>query len=346
MSAYPSNCFMIASADNIDYVHHFARVYCGKQQSSWHGTTVQIARPKPCTLTTNTDTVSGDASVPIHHMLRTHQLTTGKRLYSMRSPMKPTSPRPKKMRRRRTGVIVTPSTSESVSHSGNTIMQPTNKLSISEFKLKSDETKALAKFREIGENYVILKAACTTHTCSMVDFQTFFSFSNNLVKVERSNIIYYKVLDQKCDDKETLLSIINNLYNEFIATKKQTLVLLEGDQATYVRLQSLKAEYGSDLSWFIPFPGDWHILKNYQEVLVKIYFEAGLLDLAKSSGYTPTSITSNFKRTHHFLMEVWESLYRFILSLFLKKSRLPKTSSRLLQIWSQICHPQRPKRVH
>ena len=146
--------------------------------------------------------------------------------------------------RRRTGVIVTPSTSgESVSHSGNTIMQPTNKLSMSDFKLKSDETKALTEFREIGENYVILKAACTTHTCSMVDFQTFFSLSNNLVKVERSNIVYYKVLDQKCDDKETLLSIINDLYNEFIATNKQTLVLLEGDQATYERLQSLKAEY-------------------------------------------------------------------------------------------------------
>ena len=95
-SAYPSNCFMIASADNIDYVHHYARVYCGKQQSSWQGTTVQIVQPKPCTLTTNTYAVSGDASVPIHHMLRSHQLTKGKRLYSMRSSIKPTSPHPKK----------------------------------------------------------------------------------------------------------------------------------------------------------------------------------------------------------------------------------------------------------
>ena len=31
-----------------------------------------------------------------------------------------------------------------------------------------------------------------------------------------SNIIYYKVIDEKCDSKETLLSIINNLYTEFI----------------------------------------------------------------------------------------------------------------------------------
>lgn len=54
------------------------------------------------------------------------------------------------------------------------------------------------------------------------------------------------------------LVVINDLYTEFIVTKKQTMVLLEGDQATYERLQSLKAEYGSDLSWCIPFPGNWH----------------------------------------------------------------------------------------
>ncbi len=113
MTAYPSNCFMIASADNIDYVHHYARVYCGKQQSSWHGTTVQIVQPKPSTLTTSTDFRGGEASLP---RLSSHDLTTNKRLYSMRSPMKPTSPRPQKMRRSKTGVIRSLTGSENVSH--------------------------------------------------------------------------------------------------------------------------------------------------------------------------------------------------------------------------------------
>ena len=87
-------------------------------------------------------------------------------------------------------------------------------------------------------------------------------------------------------------------------------MLLEGDQATYERLQSLKAEYGSDLLWLYPFPGDWHILKNFQEVLVKIYFEAGLTELGKASGYYPTSITSNFKKTplSHGSMGVFVSI--------------------------------------
>lgn len=50
-------------------------------------------------------------------------------------------------------------------------------------------------------------------------------------------------------------------------------------------LHTLKIEYGTDLNWLIPLPGDWHILKK-QEVLINIYFEAGLKDAAKTIGYT------------------------------------------------------------
>ena len=59
------------------------------------------------------------------------------------------------------------------------------------------------------------------------------------------------------------------------------------------------------LSWMVPFPGNWHFLKNYQEVLLKIYLDVDLRDLAKASGYQPNSVDSNFKRTHHFLLEAW-----------------------------------------
>ena len=50
MSGYPNNSFMIASADNLDYIHSYARIYCGNQQSSWHGTTVQLVQPQPSNL--------------------------------------------------------------------------------------------------------------------------------------------------------------------------------------------------------------------------------------------------------------------------------------------------------
>ena len=39
--------FTVVSADNIDFMHSFARIFCGHQTSSWHGTTVQAAQPLP-----------------------------------------------------------------------------------------------------------------------------------------------------------------------------------------------------------------------------------------------------------------------------------------------------------
>ena len=67
-------------------------------------------------------------------------------------------------------------------------------------------------------------------------------------------------------------------------------------------MQSLRAEYRNESTWLIIFPGDWHFLKNFQEVLTKVYFDAGLSQLASASGYLPKSVGTNFKRTHRFLL--------------------------------------------
>ena len=39
--------FIVVSADNIDFMYSYARVFCGKQVSSWHGMTVQAVQPLP-----------------------------------------------------------------------------------------------------------------------------------------------------------------------------------------------------------------------------------------------------------------------------------------------------------
>ena len=53
---------------------------------------------------------------------------------------------------------------------------------------------------------------------------------------------------------------------------------------------------------------------------MKCYFDTGLKELAQCSGYPVAAIQScsQFKRTHHFLTEVWEALYRVILDKFLE----------------------------
>ena len=61
---------------------------------------------------------------------------------------------------------------------------------------------------------------------------------------------------------------------------------------------------------------------NYQPVLMKIYYHTGLLELAKASGHKGETLTSlqkctNFKRTHHFLFQVWQAIYRSMLTAFM-----------------------------
>ena len=83
----------------------------------------------------------------------------------------------------------------------------------------------------------------------------------------------------------------------------------------YEILKSLTFEYGEKLSWLIPYPGDFHMLMNFQKALMKPYYDAGLSTLAQAAGYPLPAIQScsQFKRTHHFLLEAWEAIYRVML---------------------------------
>ena len=62
------------------------------------------------------------------------------------------------------------------------------------------------------------------------------------------------------------------------------------------------------------------MLMNYQGALMKPYFDAGLKTLAEDCGYPTAAIqnTSQFKRTHYFITESWEAIYRSMLEKFLQ----------------------------
>ena len=67
----------IISADNLDSIHSFSRVYCGNQESSWHGTTVQAVQSQPTvTIRKDAPTTETDCAEDMVISSSTHTCTS------------------------------------------------------------------------------------------------------------------------------------------------------------------------------------------------------------------------------------------------------------------------------
>lgn len=143
-----------------------------------------------------------------------------------------------------------------------------------------------------------------------------------------STIYYTELIDENADSEETMTHVAEMVI-EKVQSDSQRWIVLVGDGKTYDHLLKVKRLYGSDLGKLIIFPGDWHVLKNFQPVLMKAYYHAGLKDIAIASGYRAETLKSldtcsHFKRTHSFLMQVWEALYIEMISSFMNTCTNPQ----------------------
>ena len=139
--------------------------------------------------------------------------------------------------------------------------------------------------------------------------------------VESSDTTYLRVMDQNADSPETILEALSWLHHEFEVGKSIDHLIVAGDAKTCLHMTTLKQQYGEALQWLITFPGDFHLLKNYQEVLMTAYWDAGLRQIASASGYRGETLTSlskcsNFNTTTTFFFEVWEALYQHMLKVY------------------------------
>ena len=182
--------------------------------------------------------------------------------------------------------------------------------------------------------YMVSKQAFSTKDGSVLkEFKEFFAVSENVQKQDPFTIHYMEILDENPDSNDTMKQVPELLLDNISSDYQRKYVILVGDGKTYDHLMQIKHLYGSELQKLLIFPGDWHKLKNYQPVLMKIYYCAGLKELAKGSGYRGETLTSlekcsNFKRTHHFLLQAWQGMYRQMLHAYMtEQNTLPQLSS-------------------
>ena len=178
---------------------------------------------------------------------------------------------------------------------------------LSDFEPTPAELTSMLDLQDELHSYIFLRSSAHNSKdpeSTFLGMQQFFSVvrANN---TEKSNVQYLEVMDAVADTKDTMIALLHNLHSKYILHQHQEFLVLEGDAKLFDIVQSLKHEYGDELRWVNPYPGDWHVLKNYQIALLKPYFDAGLKEMAGAAGYPVSQIQScsQFKRVHYFLLD-------------------------------------------
>ena len=193
-----------------------------------------------------------------------------------------------------------------------------------DFLASATETEVTLELHDDLHTYILYGEAARTTNEPLISIQEFFSLVR-ATHTEQSQVVYLEVMDAVADTKDTMMQLLHDLHEQFIVSQNMKWLVLEGDAKLYEIVKSLQFEYGDELSWLIPYRGDWHMLMNYQSALMKPYYDAGLKALASSAGHPLTAIqnSSQFKRSHNFILEVWEAMYRVMLQRYLEQSQDP-----------------------
>ena len=364
--------FTVATVDNIDFLQSHAAVYSGDQSRSYHGTTIQAIQPIPSmTLSTRICSVpSNNFSTPessaaclnalpdTHANLKTSALVTssetvhvsrplqpvaqeasGKRHYSSspaNSPHKHGKTGPK---RRRTMQVM----SRTKLFAGNadltlTISHPS--LQLEHFKENLCEVKSKTLLSKQAFTYFVQKFAQKNAELDGIlkPLRKFIPPTIAQLADHNPSVIYYMdLLDENADSEETMAEVAE-MVNSQITSECQKWVLLVGDGKTYDHLIKVKRLYGTALKSVLIYPGDWHILKNFQPVLMKAWYHLGLREIAKAAGFRGETLTSlencsHFKRTHLFIVQVWEALYCEVISSFATTN--PEIEAKVIEVIEQ-----------
>ncbi|KAJ8036249.1 hypothetical protein HOLleu_20166 [Holothuria leucospilota] len=311
-----SNRFTIASVDNIDRSSSYAAVSAGNADRGFHGTSVQAVEPFSQT-NENITTFTPQAALPCS----SRQVDPSTlNLYHQGSSCLPPDP---------------PAVSRHSYYSCN--------LTIDSFSLSAAEEEALRLLRQKVFLYMFTKFICFSENLDIClpDFKTAIShfFPDH---TDQSVVHFTSILAEPADNAETTRHVLDILYDKHGVGKTISHLVVAGDAKTYEHLLEAKRVYGEDLDWLLPYLGEWHLLKNVQAPLMKIYNDAGLRQLLgmlhKGATHTAVASASGFRKTHVFLIQSWEAMYRHQVSMFSSHvtNSLENSSPQFRNLYSSI----------
>ena len=314
----------VASVDNFDMLQTHSAIYQGKHHRSYHGTTIQLVQPLPSmTLDQLNVTMHASTSVSlpedthVHIDDSPHCVPRCRRITS--SPLSSPHKLGKGPKRRCTIPFLQQST-ETHSQPSPNDRSPYAHLTIEHFKLSLQEKNEVSHLDMEVFKYMFHKRAASKLNIYLPSIRQFLKNKTDIT-YESSTIHYLNIISENADSDSTLLKVSEDLIDAFQGGTQQDWILLAGDGKTYQHITKIKNTYGESLKKLLVFPGDWHTLKNFQETIMKVYFRAGLKEIAEASGYKGTTLVSlekcsNFKRTHAFIVQLWEAMYRAMLMKF------------------------------
>ena len=346
---------VIGTMDNIDKAQPGAQVYHSVMHRSWHGTSVQAVQPRPNYKRLRES--AGSFQEPAPKRQWSHEMVILTPWLPASYCQRPSLPSEEGVRMdgvhaqnpdlpseegvnvngRATETLGVLPSEEGVNVDGRATetpgvhaqnpdlpsqVLPPSKAPISpmaSYLLQPPQIEALGRFQFEFFKYYYLKIIIRENDIPLAfSLQQYLDTVEGNLKDTPSNVVYVDVVNKPADSIHTMYTVMSELRTNESLWKDSQPKPMVGDAKTYNHMVSLIAAH-TDFADIIPFPGDWHLLKNFQPVLMKIFYDAGLKQLAQESGFRAETLTSlaacsNFKRTNNSLLQAQEAMFHQLIS--------------------------------
>lgn len=143
---------------------------------------------------------------------------------------------------------------------------PINK-TLDDLKMSTCDITAVWELQQELNTYMLQKLIIGNSEPQQVfpNIQHYFSVTR-VTHTKQSKIPYLQAMDAIADSNDTIMQLLHDLHLKYIVDQNRQWLVVEGDHKVCEVLQSLKFEYGEELQWVIPYPGDWHVLKTIRSL--------------------------------------------------------------------------------